>query len=118
MKSALKGLRWLAAGALVLDCEARRAMLKGRPLALTPRGLGVLEYLMRHSGEIIGRERLLEAVWGSSPRAAGPRAVDVRIAEVRRALRDDPSRPRYIQTVTGEGYAFVAEVWGEGKDEL
>jgi len=37
VKSALKGLRWLAAGALVLDCEARRAMHKGRPLALTPR---------------------------------------------------------------------------------
>jgi DNA-binding response OmpR family regulator len=108
-----RGLRWLTAGELVLDCAARTAALKGQRLALTPRGLGVLEYLMRHPGEIIGRERLQDRVWGVPRRAAGPRAVDVRIAEVRRALRDDPARPRYIQTVAGEGYAFVAEVWGQ-----
>jgi DNA-binding response OmpR family regulator len=105
-------LRWLAAGDLVLDCQTQQAVLKGRPLALTPRGYGVLEFLMRRPGQIIARERLQDGVWGWT-RTAGPRAVDVRIAELRRALREDPARPRYIQTVAGEGYAFVAEVWGQ-----
>jgi two-component system phosphate regulon response regulator OmpR len=108
----LRGFRWLAAGELVVDRKERQALVKGRALPLTPRSLGVLEFLMLHSGEIIGRERLMDAVWGW-PRAAGPRAADVRIAEVRRALRDDRAQPRYIQTVAGEGYAFVAEVWGQ-----
>ena len=42
----------------------------------------------------------------------GTRTVDTRIAELRRALDDDPTEPRYIETVSGQGYRFVAEVEG------
>jgi len=57
------------------------------------------------------RERLLEAVWGWDY-PAGTRTVDTRIAELRRALNDDVSDPRYIETVPGEGYRFVGKVEG------
>jgi len=97
---------------LVLDRRARRATLSGRVLTLTPKALSLLEYLMTHPDELITRERLLDAVWGWDY-PAGTRAVDTRIAELRRALGDEAEEPQFIETVTGEGYRFRAPVEGE-----
>ncbi len=89
------------------------ASIKGDVLDLTPKALSVLEYLMTHPDEVVSRERLLTAVWGWEY-PAGTRTVDTRMAELRRALEDDPAKPRYIETVPGEGYRFVGDVRGEG----
>jgi DNA-binding response OmpR family regulator len=97
---------------LVLDRRARRAALDGRILSLTPKALSLLEYMMTHPDELITRERLLDAVWGWDY-PAGTRAVDTRIAELRRALGDEAEEPRFIETVTGEGYRYRAPVEGE-----
>ncbi|MBV6465877.1 MAG: Alkaline phosphatase synthesis transcriptional regulatory protein PhoP [Anaerolineales bacterium] len=102
----------LSALDLVLDRKARRASLKGDPLDLTPKAFAVLEYLMTHPDECVSRERLLDAVWGWEY-PAGTRTVDTRMAELRRALNDDPESPRYIETVPAEGYRFAAPVKGE-----
>jgi len=99
----------LRAGDLVLDRRARRACKGGKVLELTPRALTLLEYLMLHPDEVLSRERLLDAVWDWQHPVA-TRAVDVRVAEIRRALEDDPERPVYIETVTGLGYRFLAPV--------
>jgi len=101
--------RHLACGQLVLDRPARRALLAGRELPLTPKSVAVLDYLMTHPDEVISRERLLDAVWGWDY-PTGTRAVDVRIAELRKALGDDPTDPCYIETVPGQGYRFVGIV--------
>lgn len=103
----------LTANELSLDRRARRATLAGRVLDMTPKALSVLEYLMTHPDEAVTRERLLEVVWGWEY-PAGTRTVDTRMAEVRRALDDDPAEPRYIETIPGEGYRFIAPVHGEG----
>jgi DNA-binding response OmpR family regulator len=108
----LSGHRRLASGELRLDRQTRQATFKQQPLTLTARGFSVLEYLMLHPGDIIPRERLLDEVWGWA-NAVETRAVDIRIAELRKALDEDPAHPRYIQTVIGEGYCFVGEVEGE-----
>jgi len=101
----------LIADDLALDRRARRAMLGDQPLELTPKALSVLEYLMTHPDECVSRERLIEAVWGwEFP--SGTRTVDTRMAELRRALRDNPEQPRFIETVSGEGYRFIASVKG------
>lgn len=97
---------------LTLDRRARRASLNGEAVDLTPKALAVLEYLMTHPDECVSRERLLEAVWGWQY-PAGTRTVDTRMAELRRALDDDPEKPRYIETVPAEGYRFIAPVKGE-----
>jgi DNA-binding response OmpR family regulator len=97
---------------LTLDRRARRASLKSDPIDLTPKALAVLEYLMTHPDECVSRQRLLEAVWGWEY-PAGTRTVDTRMAELRRALNDDPEKPRYIETITAEGYRFIASVKGE-----
>jgi len=102
----------ITSSGLVLDRRARRAILAGNVLSLTPKALSLLEYLMTHPDELITRERLLDAVWGWDY-PAGTRAVDTRIAELRRALGDEAEEPRFIETVTGEGYRFRAAVEGE-----
>src|SRR5574341_1856950 len=103
----------LQADNLLLDRRARRATLAGKTVELTPKALSVLEYLMTHPDEAVTRERLLEAVWGWEY-PAGTRTVDTRMAELRRALDDDPAEPRFIETIPGEGYRFIASVHGEG----
>ena len=103
----------LTADKLVLDRRARKATLSGKSLELTPKALAVLEHLMTHPNEAVSRERLLEVVWGWEY-PAGTRTVDTRIAELRKVLDDDPAEPRFIETISGEGYRFVAVVHGEG----
>jgi DNA-binding response OmpR family regulator len=107
----LSSQRRLASGELRLDRQTRQATLNKQALTLTARGFSVLEYLMLHPGEIIPRERVLVEVWGWA-NAVDTRAVDIRIAELRKALDEDPAHPRFIQTVIGEGYCFVGDVEG------
>ena len=103
----------LTAHDLTLDRRARRATLAGKVLDLTPKAFAVLEHLMTHPDEAVTRERLLDIVWGWEY-PAGTRTVDTRMAERRRALNDDPAAPRFIETIPGEGYRFIAPVRGEG----
>ncbi len=103
----------LTADTLKLDRRARRVTLDGEQLELTPKAFAVLEYLMTHPDEAVTRERLLEVVWGWEY-PAGTRTVDTRMAEIRRVLDDDPSEPRFVETLPGEGYRFIAQVRGEG----
>ena len=107
----LGSYRRLVSGDLTLDRQTRQATCGTQTLSLTARAVGVLEFLMLHSGDIIPRERLLDEVWGWA-NAVETRAVDIRIVELRKALNEDPAHPRYIQTVIGEGYCFVGPVEG------
>jgi DNA-binding response OmpR family regulator len=99
----------LSSGGLRLDRRSRRISLQGLELDLTPKAVLLLEYLMTHPDELLSRERLLDVVWGWDY-PAGTRAVDTRIAELRRALADDASHPAFIETVPGQGYRFIAPV--------
>ncbi len=101
----------LMCGDLSVDRRARRAWLGPQELMLTPKAIALLEYLMTHPDELLNRERLLEAVWGWDY-PTGTRTVDTRIAELRRALADDAADPRYIETISGEGYRFAGKVEG------
>jgi DNA-binding response OmpR family regulator len=91
---------------LVFDRVSRKVRMGSRELILTPKAIMLLEYLMTHPDELITRERLLDAVWGWNY-PAGSRTVDTRVAELRRALEDDPGEPRFIETVIGQGYRFL-----------
>ena len=108
----LAGSKRLISGELKLDRQARQAWLGSEALNLTARAFGVLEYLMLEPLEVIARERLLDEVWGWTY-PAQTRAVDIRIAELRKALKDDPGSPSYIETVVGFGYRFLGDVEGQ-----
>ena len=99
----------LAAGRLILDRRARRAVLDGATLAVKPKTLALLEYFMTHPDELLTRERLLNDVWGWDY-PAGQRTVDTRVAELRRALSDDAEHPAFIETAPNEGYRFISPV--------
>lgn len=99
----------LTASGLRIDRVARRVHLEERELTLTPKALTLLEYLMSHPGELFSRERLLATVWGFDFPVTS-RAVDHRIAELRKVLGEDPTEPRWIETVAGLGYRFTGTV--------
>jgi len=99
----------LACGSLILDRTSRRVRLDEVELELTPKSVLLLEYMMTHPDELVSRERLLDVVWGWDY-PVGTRAVDTRVAELRRALADDPAKPCYIETIPGQGYRFVGTV--------
>lgn len=99
----------LTASELVLDRTGRRAWLEEQEVTLTPKGFALLEYLMMHPDEVHSRERLLSTLWGFDF-ATSSRAVDHRIAELRRELGDDAAAPRFIDTVPSRGYRFRGPV--------
>lgn len=99
----------LTSGDLRVDRQARKIQHAGQSVELTTRAFDLLVFLMRNAQETIGRDRLLDEVWGWNY-AVSTRAVDIRIAEIRKALGDDPDAPHYIETVTGYGYRFLPQV--------
>lgn len=103
------GTRRLVSGRLLIDRPARRVVLNDTEILLTAKAFAVLEYLMLHQGEVLQRERLLDEIWGWDYPAA-TRAVDMRIAEIRRVLGDDAGEPCFIETVIGAGYRFKPTV--------
>src|SRR5579863_10356583 len=88
---------------LKLDPTARTAWQGNHRLELTCKEFGILEYLLRHRGEIVSQESLLEHVWDMQ---ANPltNTVRVHINSLRRKLEDMAETPRYIETVIGQGY--------------
>lgn len=104
--SASEGLR---AGELRIDRPARRVWLRGVEQSVTPRAFALLEYLMAHPDEVVSRERLLQSVWGFDAIVTS-RAVDHRVAELRKVLGDAADAPTYVETVQGLGYRFVHPV--------
>lgn len=99
----------LCSGDLELNRTARRVKRAGETVELTPKACALLDYLMVHPGEAHSREHLLSVLWGFEF-AVTTRAVDHRVAELRRVLRDDAQHPRWIETVAGVGYRFCAAV--------
>jgi DNA-binding response OmpR family regulator len=103
----------LRSGRLRFDRLARRAWLGQRELTATPKALTLLDYLLTHPDELLTRERLLDVLWGFT-NPVGTRAVDNRVAELRRLLDDDPAAPTWIETVSGLGYRFCGQVEAGG----
>ena len=96
----------LAAGNLVLDVGRHEVRKAGTEVTLRPREFLLLEYLMRHPGQVLSRDLILERVWGYTY-AGESRTVDVHVRWLREKLEDEPSSPRHIETVRGFGYRFA-----------
>jgi DNA-binding response OmpR family regulator len=92
---------------LKLDPTARVVWNNNRRLELTSKEYRILEYLIRHQGEIISQETLLEHVWDMQ---ANPftNTVRVHINSLRRKLQDTAETPRYIETIINQGYRLGA----------
>lgn len=95
-------------GDIVVDEAAHTLVRAGEPLAIEPKAFLVLLALLRRPGELIGRDELLDLVWGH--RHVTPGVLTRAIAQLRGLLGDDPHRPRYIQTRHALGYRFIGQL--------
>ena len=96
----------LVADDIVLDTVAHEVRRDGVVVATRPKEFDLLEYLMRHPGQALSREQILEAVWGYSY-PGETRTVDVHIRWLREKLEREPAQPEHITTVRGLGYKFI-----------
>jgi len=94
-------------GPLHIDMRRSEVLRDGSPAALSSKEFQLLRYLLEHRGRAVGREELLKEVWGYTS-APSTRTVDVHVAWLRQKLENDPRQPKYILTVHGQGYKFVA----------
>jgi len=92
----------LTTGSLELDTRSRVATHAAVSVDLPSREYALLEYLMRHAGQVLTRQQLLDAVWGFDF-DTGSNVVDVYVGYLRRKL-DVPGEPSVIETVRGAGY--------------
>jgi TolB-like protein len=83
-------------------------MSGGRNVHLTPKALALLTFLADRHGEVVTKDQLFGAVWPEV--SVGDAALVTCIQELRRALKDDARRPRYIETLHRRGYRFVGKV--------
>jgi two-component system KDP operon response regulator KdpE len=93
-------------GDLVIDLAKRRVTLAAQPVTLTPIEFKLLAELARHPGRVLTHKALLQAVWGPS-RSSEPHLVRVHMANLRRKLELDSSRPRYLLTEPTVGYRLA-----------
>ncbi|MGW5381027.1 response regulator transcription factor [Nocardia sp. NPDC003963] len=97
----------LVAGSLSLDPARRYVMRAGRQLELTPREYGLLEYLMRHKGDVMTKAEILRSVWDSNYEG-DDNVVEVYVGYLRRKI-DAPFGTDSIETVRGVGYRLRDE---------
>ncbi len=94
-------------GAVEINPASRTVTRGDQPVALSPKEFDLLLMLVRRRGAVVSRIELLKEVWGYSADVM-TRTVDIHIAELRRKLEDDPSKPRHILTVWKAGYRLEA----------
>ncbi len=90
-------------GPLRIDPAMRTVSLDGEEISLTQREFDLLAYLASHPGQVFSRDQLMDAVWGF-PFYEDTSTVTVHVRRLRAKLGDDPSAPRFIETVWGVGY--------------
>jgi DNA-binding response OmpR family regulator len=94
-------------GAVEINPSSRTVMRGDQAVALSPKEFDLLLMLVRRRGAVVSRLELLKEVWGYSADVM-TRTVDIHIAELRRKLEDDPSKPKHILTVWKAGYRLEA----------
>lgn len=93
----------LRLGGIALDDRTKEVTLDSDPVSLTPREYDILHLLMGSPGTVFSPKRIYRAVWGEEPFGV-ENAVAVHIRHLREKLEIDPSDPRYIKVVWGQGY--------------
>jgi DNA-binding response OmpR family regulator len=93
-------------GEVSIDFARFKVRRAGGETDLTSLEVDILKYLISHKGEVVSRDALLDKVWGYE-QFPTTRTIDNHILKLRKKIEDDPSRPRHILSVYGEGYRFI-----------
>jgi DNA-binding response OmpR family regulator len=95
---------------LELDRGAYELRRAGTPLRLSRIPMDLLLLLVERRGDLVTREEIIERLWGKDVFLDTDNSINAAIRKLRQVLDDDPEQPRFIHTVTGRGYRFVAPV--------
>ncbi len=93
-----------------LDARNYRLRRSGQDVKLERIPLELLLLLADRAGEVVTREEIAERLWGKGVQLDTENAINTAIRKIRLALGDDPAQPRFVQTVTGKGYRFIARI--------
>src|ERR1700758_416424 len=93
-----------------LDRSAYLLRRSGRALRLERIPLETLLLLVERRGRLVSREEIIERIWGKDVFLDTDNSINAAIRKIRQALKDDPERPRFVQTITSRGYRFIAPV--------
>ena len=98
-----------------VDPRALELRCVGRVLKLERLPMQVLLILIEQKGQLVTREEIAEKIWGKGVFLDTDNSINGAIRKIRQVLKDDPQEPRYVQTLSGRGYRFIAPV---SEDEL
>lgn len=94
-----------------VDPHSFRLLKAGRPVAVEPKALNLLIFLVENRGRLVGRHELIDAVWNGA--FVTDHVLNRAIGQLRKLLGDDAKEPRFIETVPTLGYRFIADVAAE-----
>ncbi|MEO8572932.1 MAG: winged helix-turn-helix domain-containing protein [Pyrinomonadaceae bacterium] len=95
-------------GGYLLDPTEHQLLRDGEVVALTPKAFETLRLLVENGGHLLEKDRLMEMLWADAFVEEGNLADNV--SKIRQALGDSRKTPKFIETVSGRGYRFIAEV--------
>jgi TolB-like protein/DNA-binding winged helix-turn-helix (wHTH) protein/Tfp pilus assembly protein PilF len=93
-----------------LDTESCELLRAGQRVKLERIPLQLLALLLENPGKLVRREAIVERLWGGNVFVEAEHSVNTAVNKLRAILRDDPRNPRFIRTVVGQGYCFIAPV--------
>jgi DNA-binding winged helix-turn-helix (wHTH) protein len=97
-----------------LDFARFQLYRRDKPVRLEGLPLQLLMFLIEKTGELVTREQIASALWTKDVFVDVDQGINTAIRKIRRALADDADEPKYLQTVVGRGYRFVAPIDEEG----
>jgi len=113
---AVPGQRCFAFGHFLLKPEQQLLLKREAPVKIGGRAFDILTALVEKPGELVDKRLLISRVWPNT--YVEETNLKVNMASLRRALDDDPGLPRFIATVVGRGYRFIAPVCATGSPAL
>ena len=97
-------------GPFHLDSGRFELRRNGQPVRIERIPMELLILLVSRGGQLVARQEIVESLWGPGVHVDAEQGVNTAIRKLRRVLRDDSDHPKFIQTVVGKGYRFVAAV--------
>jgi len=94
-------------GNIKINYKKRLVTVSGKKVDLTPKEYNLLCFLVNHRGEALSRDSIRKNIWKDSHIYSWSRVIDVHIQHLRQKIEKDPSKPKYIITVSGAGYRFM-----------
>jgi transcriptional regulator len=96
----------LSFGEVTIDVAAMEVRRNGKPVLMPLKEFSMLSYMLANPGRVIGRDELLNEVWGYENYPC-TRTVDNHVLRLRRKLEPEPSRPKHFLTIHSAGYKFM-----------